>query len=217
MKINKIVFLIVITFTSVISVFSQTDNLDLTGKWESMNSKPPNAVQVEFKTNNELILTNFLVADYKYKIEGNLLISSIEKEYPQKKILIDTSYLQIRKDTIIRSYNRLGWKDTVTMIRDKSYLVDSGQANDFMIGKWKWAYPMGDTATAIFNNNGTWHFSYPKDIYKGTYEIKHDTLSIKKDNNSNAELYNFKIEGKLLELKDLRSGNQFLYRRALDQ
>ncbi len=216
MKIKRIIFLISIIYSAVISVFSQTNNTDLIGKWESLNSKPPNAVQLEFKTGNEFIFIDFLVADYKYRIEGNLLISSIEKEYPQKKILIDTSYLQVKPDMIIRSYNRLGWKDTVTMIRDRSYPIDSGKANNFIIGKWKWAYPMGDTATAVFNNDGTWHFSVPKDIYKGVYEMKQDTLSIKNNNSSNSEQYTFKVEGKLLELKDLRSGNQFLYRRAHD-
>lgn len=215
MKIKIIIVLIVIS-VSGIPVFSQTNSSELIGIWEAVNYKPPKALQIEFKSNNELVLTNLLVADYKYRIEGNVLISSIEKEYPVKKIIIDTSYLQIKKDTIVRRYNRLGWKDTVTMIRDRGYKPDSGTADNFIVGKWKWAYPMGDTATAVFNNNGTWHFSYPQDIYDGVYSIKKDTLSIKLNSSSKEQIHTFQIEGKLLELKDLKSGNQFLLRRVHD-
>lgn len=196
-----------------ISVLSQTNTSELIGRWESVNYRPPKALQMEFKKNNEFVLTNLLVADYKYRVEGNMLISSLERDQPVKKIIIDTSYLQIKQDTIVRSYNRLGWKDTVTMIRDRNFHADSGGAENFIVGKWKWAYPMGDTATAVFSNNGTWHFFYPQDIYDGTYNIKNDTLSIKLNANSKARIHTFKIEGKLLELKDIKSGNQFLYRK----
>ena len=216
MKLSSVVFLIVLPVCTLYSFLIQPDHPDIIGKWDSVDSQPPKMIRIEFKTDNEFVYTNMLIADYKYKLEGNLLICSLEKKYPVKKILIDTSYLQIKKDTIIRSYNRLGWKDTVLMIKDMSYKVDGGQDSNPLTGKWKWAYPMGDTATAIFRNNGMWHFSYPQDIYKGTYKINKDTLSIKMNNGGKAQIKTYKVEGKLLELKDLESGNQSLYRRAVE-
>lgn len=216
MKINIIIVLIGIVFGTGINDFPQTNGAGLIGKWESVDSKPPKLLIIEFKADNDFVLTNLLVADYKYKLEGSLLISTIEKEYPQKKIIIDTSYLQIKQDTIIRSYNRLGWKDTVTMIRDRNYKVKSQKSDNIMVGKWKWAYPMGDTATAVFNNNGTWHFSYPQDIYKGVFNVNTDTLSVKLDNSSKAQISTYRVEGKLLVLQDLKTGNQILYRKVYD-
>ena len=216
MKTRPVILLIAILVCAGYSFRIQPDKPDIIGKWDSVDSQPPKMIRIEFKTDNVFIYTNMLVADYKYRLEGNLLISSLEKEYPVKKILIDTSYLQISQDTIIRSYNRLGWKDTVMMIKDKSYKVDGGPYSNPLVGKWKWAYPMGDTATAIFKNDSTWHFSYPQDVYEGTYNIKKDTLSVKMNNGQKVRLRTYKVEGKLLELKDLESGNQSLYRRAVD-
>jgi hypothetical protein len=210
----RIFLVLCFTLSVFILLFASGKDNDIIGKWDSVDSNSPKLIRIEFGPDSVFTLTNFLVADYQYKIVGNLLISKLEKEYPQKMVIIDTSYLVIKKDRIIRSYNRLGWKDTVTMVRDKSYKLDPEKSGNPIVGKWKWAYPMGDTATSVFYPDGRWHFSYPQDIYKGVYKVNHDTLSISMKADSKEQLKTFKVEGKLLELKDLETGNDFLYRKV---
>ena len=213
MKFRFILFLCYTTF-AVVCLFALGTGKDIIGKWDSVDSNSQKIIRIEFEPDNVFTLTNYLVADYKYKLVGNLLISKLEKEYPVKKVIIDTSYVVIKKDTIIRSYNRLGWKDTIKMVRDRSFKLSGDQSKNPILGKWKWAYPMGDTATSVFYPDGTWHFSYPQDVYKGVYKIYQDTLSISVNEGSKEQLKTFKVEGNLLELKDLESGNDFLYRKV---
>jgi hypothetical protein len=192
---------------------AQNSSKDLLGSWQSVDVKDQVGYQIEFRSNHEFIYKKVLIADYKYKIKGNMLITSLQKDNPAKKIIIDTSYLIFKKDTVLRAYNRLGWKDTSVMIRDKSYRVKKTSKSNSIIGRWISYYPTGDTAISIFNDNNVWHFTVPQESINGKYSIKGDSLIVSYNNNKKNQINTFWIEGKLLELKELGTGKQILYRK----
>src|SRR4030067_845111 len=208
----KILLISVIYFHNY-QIYAQGLN-QLIGKWESVDMNDQIGTQIEFKENNKFILIHILIADYKYVLNGNILISYLEKDTPVKKVLIDTSYLEIKPDTIVRRYNRVGWKDTVIMIRDKSFDGNSDNKENVLIGKWKWVYPAGDTATSIFYNSGLWHFYVPQNYSTGNYSVIGDTITINFDNNKNKQVDTYWVEGNLLRLKNLNMNKESLFRRV---
>ena len=209
----KIYTFIVFVLLCNLSSNAQNLNYDLIGTWESVDIVNQKRIQISFVSDSNFVIKNMLIADYKYEINGNMLISRLEKNDTTKKPIIDTSYLIIKPDTIIRSYNRLGWKDTVTMIRvafPDSYV----QNRNPLLGVWKWVYPAGDTAVASFLDDGSWHFSVPLDAYFGTYSVNGDTLKTTLNNSIKEEKRTFWIEGNLLVLQDKITGKQYLCRRV---
>lgn len=203
-------FFFAIIFAFNFTIIAQRKSAQIVGKWETVEIKNQVGYQIEFYSNNEFIYRRVLIADYKYKLIKNMLITHLTKNYPRKRVIIDTSYVRIKNDTLFRSYNRLGWKDTAKMIRDNKYKkIDK---NNKILGRWIWVYPAGDTAISTFYNNGIWHFFVPQDKIKGKYAVKNDTL-ILQYTQGKKQIYIFKIEGKLFELKDLKTRNQILYRR----
>ena len=209
----KIYTYIVFVLLCNLSSNAQNLNYDLIGTWESVDLVNKKRIQISFESDNNFVIKNMLIADYKYEINDNILISHLQQNDANKKSIIDTSYLIIKPDTIIRSYNRLGWKDTVTMIRVA--VSDSKvQKKNPLLGIWKWVYPAGDTAVASFSDDGSWHFSVPFDTYFGTYSVNGDTVKTILNNNSKEQKRIFWIEGNLLALQDLVSGKQYLYRKV---
>ncbi len=209
---NPIILSLILLFNNLI--FAQEINNKLIGNWESVDLKNQISMKIEFKEDNKFILSNVLVADYQYTLKENMLISRFEKDTPVKKVFIDTSYLEIKQDTIIRSYNRLGWKDTVVMIRDKNFEVNSEAKKNAIVGKWKWAYPAGDTATSVFYNNGSWHFYVPQNYSTGSYSVSSDTITLTFDNNAVKEIDTYWVEGNLLQLKNLNENKEYLFRKV---
>ena len=216
MKPLTVISLVLIIFCMNNLIAAQNQDSSLFGKWQSVDVKKRMSTQLEFLNNNKVIFNQVLIADYKYVVKNNMLIDYIAKPYPQKGTIVDTSYFIAKQDTIIRWYNRGGWKDTVTMIRDKKYPESSGRKSNPFLGKWKWQYPTKDTAAGIFKNNGTWHFSLPQNIITGTYLIKKDTLEMNFGKKKNKQTGVYWTKGNLLELRDLSSNHQYLYRRIKD-
>jgi hypothetical protein len=211
MKFYTFIFFVLICDLS--SNAQSINNALLTGTWESVNTVNQKRTQISFGSDNNFVLKYLLVADYHYEVHKNLLISYLQRDDTTKKPIIDTSFLIIKPDTIIRSYNRLGWKDTVTMVR-VAYPDKKTKDKNPLLGTWKWTYPAGDTAVSSFFDDGNWHFSVPLNTYFGTYSVNGDTLKTIFNFNSEEQKKTFWIEGDLLALQDIISGKQYLYRRV---
>ena len=209
----KIYILIVFGLLCNLSLNAQNTNYALIGTWESVDIVNQKEIQISFGKDSGFVIEHLLVADYKYEIIDNMLISSLKQNDGAKKTIIDTSYLIIKPDTIIRCYNRLGWRDTVTMIR-VGLTQNKTENKNPLLGMWKWAYPAGDTAVSSFFDNGSWHFSVPLDKYFGTYSVSGDTIKTIFNNDSEKQKRIFWIEGNLLALRDIVSGRQYLYRKV---
>jgi hypothetical protein len=198
-----------------LNVFAQSDSSKLEGKWESVDINNQRGILLYFNSNNIFTLNHILVADYTYEIQNNMLISLL-KSADSNKTIIDTSFLVIKTDTIIRYYNRLGWKDSVIMIKTGLNPVDSSYADNPMVGNWRYRYPTGDTAFSTFYNDGRWHFYLPMDKYSGTYSISGDTLVTNFEGSEVKQKRLYWIEGNLLGLKDINAKNEYLYRRLIE-
>ncbi len=198
-----------------LTVLAQSNNSKLEGKWESVNIKNQRGILIYFDSKNIFTLSHILVADYTYEIKDNMLISVL-KNFDSNKTIIDTSFLVIKSDTIVRFYNRLGWKDSVVMIKTGSNSIDSSNIDNPIVGNWRYRYPTGDTAYSTFYSDGRWHFYLPMDKYSGTYSISGDTLVTNFNDNEEKQKRVYWIEGNLLELKDINANSEYLYRRLIE-
>ncbi len=207
---SKYLVYIIILFTYC-SIIGQEKKSDLIGKWKSVEKRNEKITLLVFTTKNEFTMQPVIVADYKYKIKGNLLLRFFHKTYPIKKTIIDTSYLIFKPDTIIRKYGKGNWTNTVTMVRAKNSERDSGK--DPLIGTWLWDYPAGHTAKSIYRKNGTMHLAVPRDKYEGHYSVNNDTIKIVLNKNKAKIIYTYWTKGKLLSLKNLEHGNEELFKR----
>ncbi len=196
--------------------YAQNSPDSLIGKWQSVYLIHRKAKQFEFKKDGAIIANQILIADYKYKIKNNMLIDFLKADYAPGGIIIDTSYFKIKQDTIIRWYNRQGWKDTVAMIKDKDYIIKTKYKNNPFLGKWNWLYPTKDTATGIFQNDSTWRFYVVQNFNYGTYVVNGDTLKLSFKKGKIKQIKTFWIKGKLLEIKDTKTGNETLFKKIND-
>jgi hypothetical protein len=212
---KKLSFVLSFLLLSSLS-YAQNSQASLIGKWQSVYLIHRKAQQFEFKKNGAIIVNQILIADYKYKIKNNMLIDFLKADYAPGGIIIDTSYMRIKQDTIIRWYNRQGWKDTVAMIKDKDFIIKTKNKNNPLLGKWNWLYPTKDTATGIFQNDSTWRFQVLQNFNYGTYIVKGDTLKLSFQKGKIKRNKTFWIKGKLLEIKDTRTGNETLFKKIKD-
>ncbi len=205
---HKILFIILIYSTSI---FAQNLNSALIGEWESVTMVGQKVSHLKFSPDGKITMQQFIEADYKYKLKGNLLFQTFHTNFPISKTIIDTNYLTVKKDTIYRKYGKLYWSTTVKMVRDKSFKLSS-KINP-LVGKWLWKYPAGHIATSIYFNNGTMHLSVPRDKYFGNYSISGDTLKVTLGNKTTISS-NIRIKGKLLIIKNIKTGNKEIYKRV---
>ena len=98
----KIYTFIVFVLLCNLSSNAQNLNYDLIGTWESVDIVNQKRIQISFVSDSNFVIKNMLIADYKYEINGNMLISRLEQNDTTKKPIIDTSYLIIKPDTILR-------------------------------------------------------------------------------------------------------------------
>ncbi|HEY6907622.1 MAG TPA: hypothetical protein VI230_09130 [Ignavibacteriaceae bacterium] len=198
-----------------LNVFAQGDSSKLEGKWESVDINNQRGILLHFDSGNVFTLNHILAADYTYEIKKDMLISTL-KNIDSNKTIIDTSFLIIKTDTIIRYYNRLGWKDSVIMIKTGLIPDDSSAFDNPIAGTWRYRYPTGDTAFSTFYSDGRWHFYLPMDKFSGTYTISRDTLVTNFEGSEVKQKRLYWIEGNLLGLKDINAKNEYLYRRLIE-
>ncbi len=208
-------YLLLFFLLTAITVLAQDKTSRLEGKWESAVLKNQKGILISFGEDSVFTLSHVLSADYKYELNKNTLISYLQNA-DENKTTIDTSFVLIKPDTIVRWYNRLGWKDTVVMIKTGMNAFDSTGNDNPMAGNWKYKYPTGDTAYSTFYKSGIWHFYLPMDRYEGTYSVSGDTLITEFKNGENRQKRIFWIQGNLLGLRDINSDSEYLYRRLPD-
>ncbi len=211
MHLSKRTLFISVLFFLFVSFSFQNDNNKLIGKWESVVKKYEKINRLTFNANNKFSIQSFITSDYRFKLKGNVLIKFLDITYPAKKTIVDTSYLIIKQDTIFRKYGRGKWTNEVIMIRDKSYKVRD--KNNPLIGRWRWKYPAGHTAISTYYKNSTMHLLVPRDKYNGKYETKKDTLEVTLESVDRKQVMTYSIEGDLMSLKYLGTGNEELYKK----
>ncbi len=174
MKFKYVFFAALIFSFHYSQIFLQNKKSGLIGKWESLVVTRNNTVKViEFLPHGKFVFRSELVADYKYKVEENKLITSLKNKYSHK-LVVDTSTIVIKPNVIIRTNYSNGKKQVYKLIRvGERKTTDKG-----VLGKWKWKYPMGGYATAEFTAAGHMLFKTNVNTFKGKYSEKGKHVTI---------------------------------------
>ncbi len=206
------VLLLCFSFTS--QLFSQSAD-SLAGNWELIKSARQWDVDLRFEKNKNFYVQRHLSAKYDYQLKGDTLISFLQKTYPDSETIVDTSFITVKNDTIIRTYVKKGKTNSIYMIKDPDYSVHANEARNPLIGRWKWKYPSKDTAVEVFHKDQTWDFSVIGKKITGHYEIDKDTLTMIYDDKKNTKReHTFWIQENMMGIKDLQTNKEFLYRRT---
>ncbi len=212
LKSSLTVLFIFLSFPSYL--FSQSVD-SLVGNWELIKNSRQWDVDLRFRENREFFVQQHLYAKYKYELNGDTLISFLQTSYPDSETIIDTSFITVKKDTIIKTYSKSGKTNTIVMIKDKSYPKPKKKTSNPIVGRWKWMYPSKDTAVETFHNDKTWDFSVSKKMYSGNWEVNRDTLVMTYDNTKKTKkLHTFWIQENMLGIRDLKTDKEYLYRRT---
>lgn len=213
LKLN--LFLILIIFLNYLPFAYSQDSLNiLSGEWRLLNQPGKWEVKLIFKRSGDFTVQRFLSADYTYKLDGNRLISVLNKPDSDSVTVIDTSYIKLNSDTLLVSYYKNGIKTTKAMLRDVDTLKKN-KSESTIIGRWTWRYPTKELAVETFNDDGTNQISIIGNIYEGNYIINSDTLNMIYDNkNHTNKLHTFWLQGNLLGIKDLKTNNEYLYKKV---
>ncbi|MHB9011587.1 MAG: hypothetical protein ACYC49_05090 [Ignavibacteriaceae bacterium] len=154
------------------NILSQGNDSTITGNWESVVENNARGFHLVIKNDSSFILENTLRANYKYRVEGNKLITTLNRT-DGKKAIIDTSSLEFKGDTLISIFKRDSTTEITKMVRtDGKPAADSG-----IVGKWKWRYPNAVMAFSKYTKDGLWLFRLP--IAKRTGKCKINSSSIK--------------------------------------
>lgn len=205
-----------IIILSLFSSYIQPQSIDsLAGNWLLVKNARQWDVDLRFDRDYKFYVQRHLSASYSYALNGDTLISYLQNTYPDSETVVDTSYITVKKDTIVRTYMKSGQKNSIYMIRDKSYQGREEDADNPLIGQWKWTYPSKDTALEIFHNDHAWDFSVSGKMNTGHFEVNKDTLiMIYNDKKGTKREHTFWLEKNLLGIKDLKTNKEYLYKRA---
>ncbi len=187
----------------------------LIGKWELIKNTRQWDVDLQFRGNRNFSVQRHLAANYSYQLKGDTLISFLQSSYPDSETIIDTSFITVKKDTIIRTYRKSGKTNSLYMIKDNSYSEPGHEPVNALIGRWKWTYPSKDTAVEIFHNDQTWDFSVTGKMNTGHFEVNKDTLTmIYNDKKKTKRVHTFWVQGNMMSIRDLKTNKEYLYRRT---
>ncbi len=211
---SKFLLAVLLIFLSVTASLRPQSVDSLVGNWELIKNAAQWDVNIKFKENQDFFVQRHLSAKYSYQLNGDTLISFLQRTYPDSETIIDTSFITVRNDTIIRTYEKSGQKNSIHMIRDTSYDYPGDSMENPLIGRWKWTYPSRDTAVETFLNDHTWDFSVTGRIYDGHFEVNKDTLTmIYNDKKKTKRVHTFWLQENMLGIKDLETNKEYLYRR----
>lgn len=211
----KFLFLLLIIFLSTNTDLRPQSVDSLIGHWQLIKNADQWDVDLRFEDNMKFSVRRHLYAEYSYQLNGDTLISSLLKTYPDSEIVIDTSFITIKKDTIIRNYKKSGQANSIHMLRDTSYSVPAAKSANPLVGRWKWKYPSKDTAVETFYNDGTWDISVTGRKYEGHFEVNKDTLTMIYNNKKKTKrVHTFWLQENMLRIKDLNTNKEYLYKRT---
>lgn len=165
----KNIFSITLFLLSSFNIPAQKTS-NLTGTWELVEQPNTMGIELLFTDDNTVFLLTTLKADYNYSFKKNQITYSFTNPNTQKFIKNKMNVI-IRKDTMFRIKDQ---KDTILMLKTNSK-VSSQNADNSLLGKWKWKYPTGDTAITEFTKDKML-FRMVTDRKKGTYQVSNNRL-----------------------------------------
>ncbi len=207
----KLLFIIAAMICIQIVSYSQKKNrLTIMGNWESAASSNGRGLMMKFNPDSTFAFQVVLTADYTYKIIGNKMVTKF-KNPNSGKTFIDTSKIEIKKDTLISTFRRNGKDEITTMIK----FPNENNPNKSIIGKYTWKYPNGHTAFSKFTKDGKWLFRLPIQTTKGKYHIQDSIITLNyADSDSLVDKKKFWIKGNILIFTDAKTGIEDMYKRV---
>ncbi|MCL5030206.1 MAG: hypothetical protein M1480_14440 [Bacteroidetes bacterium] len=182
----------------------------LTGNWESIALSNSRGLLMKFNPDSTFTFQVVLAADYSYKIIGNKMITKYTNDN-SGKIFIDTSTIEIKKDTLISTFKRNGKDEITTMIKTSG----KNNSNKSIAGSYTWKYPNGHTAFSKFTKEGKWIFRLPIQSTKGKYLIKDSLVTFNYANSDTLiDKKKFWVKKNILILTDAKSGKEDMYKRV---
>ncbi len=207
--------LVILLFLSFTSYLSPQSADSLLGNWKLIKNARQWDVDLRFGGSGNFYVQRHLSARYSYQLNGDTLVSFLQSSYPDSELIVDTSFITVKKDTVIRTYIKSGKTNSLRMIKDNSYPVPENKKTNPLIGRWKWTYPSKDTAVEVFHNDQTWDFSVTGKMNTGHYEVDKDTLTmIYNDKKETERIHTFWIQGNMMGIRDLKTNKEYLYRRT---
>jgi hypothetical protein len=213
LKLN--LFLISLIVLNYLPFAYAQDSLDvLNGEWRLLNQPGNWEVKLIFKRSGDFTVQRYLSADYTYKLDGNRLITVLNKPDSDSAMVVDTSYIKLNGDTLLVSYYKNGIKTTKSMLRDVDSLKKN-KSDSTIIGRWTWRYPTKELAVETFSDDGSYQITILGTIYEGNYVVNSDTLNMIYNNkNHTNKMHTFWVKGKLLGIRDLKTNNEYLYKKT---
>lgn len=212
-SIKSLLLLFVLSLSISSILFPQSAD-SLVGHWELIKNARQWDVDLRFEKNMNFTVQRHLSAQYSYQLKGDTLISFLQNTYPDSELVVDTSIITVKNDTIVRTYTKSGETNSIHMIKDNTYHTPDYKKGDPLIGRWKWTYPSKDTAVETFNNDQTWNFYVIGKLNTGHYEVNKDTLTMIYNNKKNTKrVHTFWIQQDMMGIKDLKTKKEYLYKR----
>lgn len=193
------------------SSFAQDVRKGLIGKWESdviRNSKVGTIWQ--FNENGTVDITSGAIVYYVYIFKGNELISALFNHLTGETSL-DTSFVEIRGDSLFQKYKIKGKEHSRVMIR----VGKSKRKNMPEVGTWVTKNIAGQKSYYKFNSDHTLFLRIPLTTQRGTFRVKDFTLKLKLKGEKE-ESYNIKFLAHSLSLKNIHNKNEKTFHRLYD-
>lgn len=195
----------VILFICISSIsFAQNVKEGLIGKWESDvigNSRVGTIWQ--FNKNETVEITSGAIVHYVYIFKGKQLISALFNHINGDTTL-DTSFVEIKGDSLIQKYKIQGKEHTRVMHRVGKKTTKG--INEF--GTWETTNISGQKCFYQFNTDHTLILRVPLSVQKGTYRVDNFKLHLKlKD--IKEEVYNVSFLSNSLTLKNSKTEKTF--------
>lgn len=193
------------------SSFAQDVRKGLIGKWESdviRNSKVGTIWQ--FNENGTVDITSGAIVYYVYIFKGNELISALFNHLTGETSL-DTSFVEIRGDSLFQKYKIKGKEHSRVMIR----VGKRKRKNMPEVGTWVTKNIAGQKSYYKFNSDHTLFLRIPLTTQRGTFRVKDFTLKLKLKGEKE-ESYNIKFLAHSLSLKNIHNKNEKTFHRLYD-
>ena len=173
---NLLKLFLIISFVIIYSsTFAQKVNEGLLGKWESDvigNSKVGTTWQ--FNKNGTVEITTGAIVHYVYIFKKNELISALFNNITGATSL-DTSFVEIKGDSLFQKYKIKGKEYSRVMVR----LKKRKHKKKTEVGVWETKNIAGQKSYYQFNNDHTLILRVPLSTQRGTFRVKGFTLKLK--------------------------------------
>lgn len=205
MKFNILLLSVIATLLFVTESFSQQRSQEVVGNWESVKVKSNYVDFIQFKSDGSYVLVTAATSDYTFKLKGDTLITKLER-HGLKKPVFDTSFVEIRKDTLINYYYSDGKKAQNIMLKEP------GSNSNGIYGDYFWRYPNGHLAFSKFTKDGHLLFRLPRLWVDGKFKVINNTIVF-----SPQYLKEYKskfwIKGNILVITDEKTKEEKMYRK----